>query len=242
MKKISYTVVDYVQGGFSLIFVIISILIGVIFIMKYFQYENLQLLLVGLTWIGLASPWFPDSINFILVFFTTPLPLRLNLIIGNSFLPVVAIIWVKAFTDLLYKDKQKILLIIFFIIGIIFEIYFIISLIFAPSLIGSFPVSPFQIVYHPVFEIFLLVFILVFMITGILFGRESLKSEEKEINLKGKFLIIAFISFAIGAILDSIIPREAYLVIITRLILISASLEFYFGFMPPEWLKNFFIK
>lgn len=242
MIEISYTVVDYVQGGFSLIFVVISILIGLIFIIKYLQYENLQLLLVGLVWIGLASPWFPDSINFIFVFFTNPIPVRLNLIIGNSFLPIVALIWVKAFTDLIYKEKQKLFLIIFAIIAIIFEIYFIISLVVAPSLIGSFLYGPFQIVYFPLFELFLIIYIAVFTITGIIFGRESLKSEDIDIQLKGKFLIVAFMSFAVGAILDSIIPREAYLVIITRLILISASLEFYFGFIPPDWLKKLFIK
>jgi len=80
------------------------------------------------------------------------------------------------------------------------------------------------------------------MITGILFARESLRSESLEMKIKGKFLIIAFLSFTIGAFLDSLILRGAFTVILTRLILISASIEFYFGFILPNWVKKIFIK
>ncbi|MEJ2250500.1 MAG: hypothetical protein P8Y97_12715, partial [Candidatus Lokiarchaeota archaeon] len=209
-------------------------------LLKYFEYRNLQLLLVGLVWIGLSTPWFPDSINFIwLIFFSNTIPLIVNLLVGNLFIPIVGILWVKAFTDLIYNKSQKLLILIFVFIGVIYEILFFIFLFLNPSLIGSFPTSHFQMVYSPGFEIVLLIYIAIFLVTGILFGRESLKSDNSEIRLKGKFLLIAFISFTVGAILDSLLLRTPLFVIITRLILISAAIEFYFGFIPPDWLKKF---
>ncbi len=239
----SFTILDYLQGGFSFIFVLISIIIGLKILTKYFEYKKLQYILVGLVWIGLATPWFPDSINFIMVIlFQNTISDALNFIIGNSMLPLTALFWLKVFTDLTYKEKQKVILSLFIIYGIIFEILLFTFLFIKPSIIGSFPVSPFQIVYHPVFEILLIVYIITFMLTGVLFARESLRLESLEMKLKGKFLIIAFISFTIGAFLDSLILRGAFTVILTRLILISASIEFYFGFILQNWVKNLFIK
>ncbi|MFX1340049.1 MAG: hypothetical protein ACFFDK_15670, partial [Promethearchaeota archaeon] len=131
-------------------------------------------------------------------------------------------------------EKQKIILIIFFIIGIIFEIIFFYFLFTQPNLIGTFK-TPFQVVYGLYIEVFLVIFLLVVLITGILFGKQSLRSDNPEVKLKGKFLIIAFILFTIGAFLDSIVPE---LFILARIVLDISALLFYFGFMLPDWLKE----
>ena len=226
---------EILQGSFSLTFVIISIIIGVKILIKYFEYKSNQFLLVGLTWIGLSTPWWPDSINLILVLTTNSiLSIEANFIIGTSTMPFFLLIWLKAFTDLVYKEQQKYILIIFLIIGIIFEIIFYYFLFTQPNLIGTFE-TPFQVVYGIYIEIFLVIFLLVIGITGILFGKQSLRSENSEIRLKGKFLIIAFILFTIGAFLDSIVPE---LFIIARIVLDVSALSFYFGFMLPDWLKE----
>ncbi|MHA1489264.1 MAG: hypothetical protein ACTSRI_06380 [Promethearchaeota archaeon] len=83
---------------------------------------------------------------------------------------------------------------------------------------------------------------LIILITGLLFGRETFKSDDPEIKLKGKMLILAFPSFAIGAILDATIPFTAITLIIVRLILISSSIEFYGGFILPKWMKKLLLK
>ncbi len=226
---------EILQGSFSLMFVIISIILGVKILIKYFEHKSNQFLLVGLTWIGLSTPWWPDSINLILALTTnTILSIEANFIIGTSAMPFFLLVWLKAFTDLAYKEKQKLILIIFFIIGIIFEIIFFYFLFTQPNLIGTFE-TPFQVVYGIYIEIFLVIFLLVVVITGILFGKQSLRSDNPEIKLKGKFLIVAFILFTIGAFLDSIVPE---LFIIARIVLDISALSFYFGFMLPDWLKE----
>ena len=226
---------EILQGSFSLIYVIISIIIGVKILIKYFEYKSNQFLLVGITWIGLSTPWWPDSINLILILTTNSiLSIEANFIIGTSAMPFMLLVWLKAFTDFAYKEKQKYILIIFLIIGIIFEIIFFYFLFTQPNLIGTFE-TPFQVVYGIYIEIFLVIFLLVIGITGILFGKQSLRSENPEIKLKGKFLIVAFILFTIGAFLDSIVPE---LFIIARIILDISALSFYFGFMLPDWLKE----
>jgi hypothetical protein len=94
------------------------------------------------------------------------------------------------------------------------------------------------------FVVFFQIFaILTLVITGIHFSISSLRSERKDIRLKGKFLLSAFILFLIGASLDAAIaPMDFITLIITRIILISACFCYYFGFLLPERVANFFLK
>jgi len=91
-------------------------------------------------------------------------------------------------------------------------------------------------------EIFLFSFILIFIITGIHFSLASLKSKNLEVKLKGKFLLLAFISFTIGASIEVLVHLNSFTVIITRSILISNAIEFYLGFIMPEWMKKSLLK
>jgi hypothetical protein len=76
------------------------------------------------------------------------------------------------------------------------------------------------------------------LITGTLFGRKSLRSDNPEIKLKGKLLIIAFWSFFIGAIFEIISHISIIILIVGRIILISSAIEFYSGFLLPNWMKK----
>lgn len=230
------------QGSFSLIFAIISIFVGLRILSKYFEYKRRELILVGISWIGIASPWIPDSINFIMILgFSSILTEEAYLIIGNVFMPLIIICWLIVITDFLYKARQKLILILCLIWTVIFETIFFTLLFIDSSLVGTF-LGPFHVEFGDFITFTLLFTIVILLISGLLFARESLKSEDKEIKLKGKFLIVAFLSFTIGAILDSSISLIPITVVITRLILISSSIEFYIGFILPKWVKKFLIK
>ena len=243
-------ILDFLQGSFSLIFVIISIIIALKILSKYFEYKTRTYIFVSLSWIGVASPWFPDSISFLkILIFNAPLEPEWYFIIGNSLLPVFLLCWLTAYTDLLYKDKQKLILSIFIVIGVIFEIIFFYLLFTDIDEIGVF-LRPFQVEFGTLITISFIMFIAILLITGVLFARQSIRSEKPDVSLRGKFLLIAFISFTIGAIFDSAIgsileatdPLLPFFVVIIRLILISSALEFYCGFILPKWVENFFLK
>ncbi|MFX1445100.1 MAG: hypothetical protein ACFFHV_16930 [Promethearchaeota archaeon] len=77
-------------------------------------------------------------------------------------------------------------------------------------------------------------------ILQILCSRTSMKSENTKVRLKGKFLFVAFFLFLAGAISDTIFLRDILTLLITRIILISASIFFYFGFILPNFVKKRF--
>ena len=89
-------------------------------------------------------------------------------------------------------------------------------------------------------NLFIAAYISLALITGLIFARESLKSDDSEIKLKGKILLIAFILFAIGAILD-VISNLVVSNIVARLIIVISSWLFYVGFVLPDWTKKLFL-
>ncbi|MGV9171571.1 MAG: hypothetical protein ACOC44_08760 [Promethearchaeia archaeon] len=230
------------NGLFSLLFVSISIIVGAKIISKYVEYKNRNLLFVGLTWIGISTPWWPSTVSLIKMLLTSEgLSFQTFLFLGNFFLPLAPIFWMYAFTQLHYKEKQKLLVSVYGIISVVYEFVFLYFLFTNPTIIGQ-PSGDIDLntgLFVTIYQIFLLISLLV---TGIIFSQQSMKSTNKEIQLKGKLLLLAFISFVVGAILDVFSMGSIPVLIISRLILISAAVEFYCGFMLPSWVKELLIE
>ncbi|MFW9875861.1 MAG: hypothetical protein ACFFG0_22385 [Candidatus Thorarchaeota archaeon] len=233
------------NGIFSLIFVVISILIGLTIISKYPKSKNRTVLFVGFVWLGIVSSWYASSSSFLVALITggdgymsTP---PYYFIIGAAPLPITAFIWMFAFTELLYRDKKRIILLIFAITGIIFEIALFILLLIDYDLVGTVtsPVDAEYELFVTIYQIFLVILVL---ISGTLFARESLKSDTPEIKLKGRLLLTAFLSFVIGSILEILSGISIVVLIIARLLLISSSIEFYGGFILPRWMEKLFLR
>jgi len=233
---------DTVNGVFSLIFVAISIMIGVIILTRYFKYKERIYFLVGATWILISSPWWSSCLSFLVALNNGfGIHERLYFLIGNILTPFAIVLWLLAFTEFLYSEKRKLILFIFGIIGAVFEILFFIFLFLDPNLIGTLN-PPVDVKYNSFIMIFQIIFISIVVVTGFLFANLSLKSKDPEVKLKGKLLIIAYITFAVGAFLDSAIPLNEVTIIITRLILITSAICWYGGFILPKWMKKYLFK
>jgi len=231
-----------VNGILSLIFCTIAIIVGITITSKYFTHKQRIFLFVGIAWIGLSEPWLGSSISFLLFVYTgkglTP---ELYAIISMVFIPFSIILWIAAWCDLILKKNKKLLISIYMVLAIIFEIALFSLLAIDPSLIIILR-DPIDAEFKTVIMIFLLLYIFTILITGIIFAIESLKSDNPEIRLKGKLLLAAFLSWPIGAILDGVLPLNFITLTFTRILLISSAIEFYCGFLLPNWIKKVFLK
>ncbi|MFW9971383.1 MAG: hypothetical protein ACFFDF_14410 [Candidatus Odinarchaeota archaeon] len=230
-------------GSFTFASVIISTILGLFIILKYQKYKKLELLLVGITWILLASPYWSDAIQFLTMLFSVELSLPLYFFLANAFIAPIHITWGYTFTNFLYKKQQKKLMLFFIAEATTFELIFLILFFVNPLLIGN-RISVFVVEWATWIQFYLLFSIVLFLITGFLFARASLKTEDPEIKLKGKFLIIAFVTFAIGTIID-VIGAEMYtelIIFFARSFVIISSICFYIGFTLPKFVKDFFLK
>ena len=58
------------NGVFSLLFVVISIIIGLTIISKYPKSRNRTVILVGFVWLGIVSTWYASSSSFLVALIT----------------------------------------------------------------------------------------------------------------------------------------------------------------------------
>ncbi len=237
------TPLDILNGTTGLISFGISLIISLTIISKYFKYKDRVFLLVGFVAILITEPWWPSSIGFLVVLFGGVLTTELYVVLANVLIPLSLFIWLIAFTDLKYPEKQKKILGFTAIYGILYELFFFILFFTNISLLGEIGAAGVFDANYGLYVVFNQVFLLlIIIITGTIFARESLKSENREIKLKGKFLLIAFYSFLIGAILDVLSPLSPILLVIARLILIFAAFAWWGGFILPNWMKRLLLK
>jgi len=226
-----------INGIFSLIFVVVCIIVGLLIFSQYFKLRDRNLLLVGIAWMGLSEPWLPSSISFLVALVNGKgLTLEVYIFLGNFFLPLTLMAWLIAMTDLLVIEKKKTILIACGIFVIFFEIFMIYYILTDPSFLGEL-VSPVDIDYTIYAIVLLFANLLIFFITGFLFVIKSIQSEIPKIRLKGKLLLVAFICFLIGTALDLIATTPLF-----RLILVLSAIIFYMGYILPKPITKLFLK
>ena len=243
------TGLEILQGILTLAFTLISFLLGLLILRKYFTLKDKRLLLVGITWILLISPWWPDSISFVLLIFSgggINLHNAVYFFIANALIAPIYFTWGKAFADLVISEKpniKKIFIVSLTIWGIVFEILFLIMFINDYNSVGV-RQTVFYVEWTDFIDINLLVSSVFFTITGLVFGGKALKSKDPEIKLKGKFLLIAFITFTIGAIIDILFVGQynELTLVLARTFVIIAAFSFYTGFVLPNFMKKLFLK
>jgi hypothetical protein len=231
------------QSLTSMVMVVISLIIGITILLRYFEYKEKTLLTVGLTWIFLTTPWWGEVFSLISFFIVgAPLEPFTFLFIVNFFIPLALLCWIYSYCELLQVKRKNVIVIIFVVIAIVYNGIIIALLLTDTKLVGT--ISERFTARQTDFVVFFQIFaILTLVITGIRFSISSLKSERADIKLKGKFLLAAFILFLIGASMDAAIaPMDFITLIITRIILISACFCYYIGFLLPERVAKMFLK
>lgn len=245
-KSMIFQIATILQNTFSLIFILITIVVGIKILSKYFIYKDPNFLFVGIAWIGMAFPYIPEVIStFILLLDLQVNPDVLFLIyvlVNIVLIPIFFIFWLIAFTNLLQlKTRNKLVIIVLsLILSAIFEVLILYLYIFDVEAIGL--LSGLYLAEWTLFiNIILVILLSIILTTGLLFACASMKVKEPEIVVKGRFLLFAFLIYAIGALIDAFFT-DFLTNIISRVILVFGSILFYFGFILPSFLKNYLVK
>lgn len=233
-----YSQVELLQGLFGLIWVIIALLIGIRIILKGASLERKDLIFVGFNYVFLSSAWWGVAFQFL---FLGNLSQAVYLFIANFFIGWGLICWTYAFCDVFYPSKKVIFVVLSMIFAIVWDIFLLYSLTNDPDMIATF--TGIFDTNHTLYSLlFIATSIMIFMVSGIVFSYKFIKTDNPEIKIKGWFLLIAWISFTIAAVMDSAVTMTILLVVIVRILLISTAVEYYFGFFLPKALSNRLIK
>ncbi|MFX0067317.1 MAG: hypothetical protein ACFFC7_34775 [Candidatus Hermodarchaeota archaeon] len=225
------------NGLFGLLLVGVFIIVGIKLMLKYWERNDKKFLLTGIAWFGISEPWWPSSMGLLMVLFTGEgLTLQTYLILNAAFLPIFLTLWLIVMLDLMEIKKKTLLIIINLLISIILELLFFYFLFTDISMVGTL-VNPVDIDFGPISRIFLAYILIVFLISGFAFAIKTLKIDDPQPKLRGKFLLLAFILFLIGAILELIRTM-----VINKIIILFCAITFYISFVMPEKIEKFFLK
>ncbi len=243
MYKTIFQLKDFeiIRGVFTLVFVIISILIGIRILLKYFSLRQNTLLAVGLTWIFISSSWWGNAFSFLsIVIFQYAFGPFEYLLVQNAFVPLALMSWVYALAELTYPLHKYKLIIFYYSICIIYLIYLIASLLIDPALIGVQKGGIFDYERKLIPTLFTMFILINATVLGLLFSVKAMKSEDPRVKWKGRFLFIALASFVILSAIDTLTVGEEFLLIrvIVRLLLITSGIEFYFAFFLPKGISE----
>ena len=219
------------SGISCLVFVLLSIFVGIRICFNYVQSKDFNFILVGVSWIFMCEPWMVISASFLLFIFTgNGLALELYLFFGYFFLPFGLLSWMIAITNFLWKDKQITIIIIISVVEALLMGFFIYFFYADISMIGELS-GPVDLKYGLFLLVFVITHMIIIFITGTFFALEPLKSENPELKLKGKVLFLAIYSYLIGAVVSLFSPYSIIILIIGRIIIVSSAIEFYIAFI-----------
>ena len=231
------------NGIFSIVIVIIFTLVGLNIMLVYRKQKDRIYLFMGLTWLLLGEPWWGSATSFIVALFNNGQGITIGtyFLLSISLIPLTSMLLVGCTTDLLFKNKQKIILILFFIFEVVFETIFLYLYFTDPNQLGVMA-TPVNCDYSRIVLIYILFSLIMVLILGSLIARASLKSDNPEVIVRGKFLLLAIILYVVGGIFDSALDFTAVTILIPRLVIITSVLCSYTGFVMPKFLKKIFLK
>jgi hypothetical protein len=226
---------EILQGSLGLVWVLIAIIIGLKTIARAIAINRTRdLITVGLSYIFVSSAWFGVAFQFISYgIFDVKLDAFTYLMVANIFIPIAIICWIWSYCEILKPNSRNLIFVFFFGFAVVWEVTILIGLATDISLVGTLN-STFDSSHSPILLIFVLTGVFMFLITGIIFAVKSMRLEDPEVQWKGRFLLLAWISFGIGSILDAALPLNALTLIVIRIVLITSAVEFYFGFFLPK--------
>ncbi len=181
---------EFMNGMLTSIMVFVFIIVGIRIILRYFKAKERIYLFVGLTWILMIEAWYSMTLSFLIILLTNGDAIIITwfVLISFSFYPITILLWLTAFTDLAWKEKQKIVLLIYAIIGAIYEILFYYFLFSDPAVLGT-SFGTIDVTVGLLISGYVLLLIFMFLITGLIFARLSIKSSNPEIKLRENGLL-----------------------------------------------------
>ena len=233
------TQLEFLQGSLALVFVVATVILGLKFVFKYFQYRRFELILMAIMlnshhlWAGAIS-----FVTYIFLGFALSPPIYLFLV--YAFMPIGFMCWFYMFYHLVKIKKivSKTILWYNVVAVVITEsllIYFVITDYMIVGTVAKFDMQTTMIFIIPYISAFL-PFLLA---TYILFFRHCQKSEDQKIQWMGKLIIFGLVFRLFSSMGDAFALNEIDVIIIRTLVIISSFLLYIAWFMPKfveDWL------
>ncbi|MFX1477048.1 MAG: hypothetical protein ACFFCI_02845 [Promethearchaeota archaeon] len=234
----------FLSGILGFLAVCIAWLYGIIVLLKFIKTKEKSIGYFFLAIMFTMSPWYPSGLGFIYWVFThKELVYPVYVLLGTIGVPIALFSWLQIYMPALHQKQKGVVNLTIFCLSLAFYIYLFYFLFFFPfgslnTVIGI-KRNPIDIDYRGFILVYLAISLLISTITGNDFSIASLKIKDNPVLVwKGRFLILSFNLFAIGAFGDGFITLTPTTLIIFRLFMVLASTFYYIGFILPKWMRK----
>jgi hypothetical protein len=231
------------SGLLAFISLIVAWFYGALILIKAVQLKYRTFYYLFLAVIFTMSPWYPSGIGYIYWVITSEaLPYTTYILLGTLGVPIALFAWFQIYIPGLRPKAKKPLLVTTAILSIAFLFYVIYFLFLAPGapvmeLIALRPTAV-DNEYKAYALIFLAYSLLISTVTGNDFSINSIKNEDRLLKWKGRFLLLSFNFYAVGALGDGFLPLTPLTLIIFRVFMVLSSTFYYIGFILPKWMRK----
>lgn len=237
-----------IMGGLSLIIFPIWLLMSGDVLYKAIKSKNKALFVFFLVLLTAPSPWIPVNFGYLYWSLTgNLLSYRAYILLGTVGVPISMMCWIYIYLSRIRPKYINLVLIPYGILSMFYYIYLFYFLYFVPgapveSMIGI-ETRPLDITYRGLILVYMIIALMTGIVTGIHFSIVEMKNKEYPIDKwKGRFLLISFMFFGIGATADSAFELTLIALVIFRVFLAFSVVFFYIGFIMPEWIRNIFVE
>ncbi|MHA2339632.1 MAG: hypothetical protein ACXACX_20185 [Candidatus Hodarchaeales archaeon] len=233
----------HISGILGFLSICIAYIYGIIVLIKYIKTKDKSLFYFFLAIIFTVSPWYPSGLGYIYWLITgQEIIYSVYVLLGTMGVPIALISWLQIYMPALHQKQKGMVTLFTTCLSAAFYIYvFIFLFAFAnpvDTIIGI-KRNVIDIDYRGFVLGFLAFSLLVSTITGNEFSIHSLRLKDNPVlKWKGRFLILSFNLFAIGALGDGFIPLTPITLIIFRTFLVLANTFYYLGFILPKWMRS----
>ena len=232
-----FTQLEIINGTGLLLIVILFLYIALKLLSKYLSYKDKNLALLACAFLFMSLTWLAPTLFFLSLLLTdTPISLELYLLIGHAF-NLDSFFLIILISSLMFKDKRKLIqtsvVIYYSVMVIIFFYLFFTNISLIASMEGflKFQQGPFLLIRNLIVMILMIIF-------TVMFYRESHRSDNPQVGLRGTLFLTGMVMIIIGGI-SHMITGLAFVVFA---FLAISSICFYTAFLTPEWMKKRLIK
>ena len=225
-------------GPIGFFYIPITAIMAFSVLYKAIKLKQKMLYIFFLTLLFTPTSWYPSQIGYIYWLFTQEaLTYQTYVLMGTLGIPVAMLSWLYIYLTTIKTPLKKLVLSVYGIISIVFYVFLLYFLLIAPGApiqnLIAMEKGPLDVDYQGIVLLYMIISVFTGVISGIHFSIVSMRSDSKLILWKGRFLLMSFIAFGIGAFGDAIIT-----LLIFRVLLLISSVLFYIGFIMPNWMKR----
>jgi hypothetical protein len=232
----SLTELELITGIGFLALVLFGWAMAIVVFRKYTKFRQREVLYLGIFMLFMNRQYLASVSGYLYALFTPFYIDEIAYLFIGYFFSISAILWLLIITELIWKNKQKLVLWLIIILSVIINTIFLYLVFNNPSLIGQYT-EPYRFQMGPFLMLTrVLLSIVIFPFTTFLLYWKTRNADDARTRLKGKLIFVGSVIYILSVVVHGIFENG----FLTLAFSGTGLILFYGGFVLPPWVMKLF--